>query len=66
LTSFLYKPDAPALTSLVSHTDWKDWLDEHAIGSAESSEAVMTDIQPPDIEYFRRDLINRMDALPFF
>ena len=27
----------------------------------------MTDIQPPaDIEYLRRDLLNRMDALPFF
>jgi hypothetical protein len=68
LTSFLYKHHAPALASLASRkpSEWKDRLDAHGIGSAASSGVVMTDIQPPaEIEYLRRDLLNRMDALPF-
>jgi hypothetical protein len=46
---------------------WKDWLDEHDTGSRASSGPVMTDVQQPaDIEDLRRDLLDRMEALPFF
>ena len=46
------------------------WLDEHGTGSHAArtlSGPIMNAIQgPADVEYFRRDLLDRMEALPFF
>jgi hypothetical protein len=46
------------------------WLDEHGTGlhaARALSGPIMTAIQgPADVEYLRRDLLNRMDALPLF